>query len=145
MKQLIFLSFFSFFLNSLFAQINKADSGYLVTLNQQIDSYVVKRDTSALKKLYSDDFVFSHGSGKVEGKSGWLTTVGRADYPLRQHDSVKVELHWDLAIVRGKMKIEKNNKDNIDRYYLRYLRIYALRDKQWQLVSHHTTYEWHEI
>ena len=121
------------------------DSNTLVALNQRIDDLVVQRNTTALDSLYATDFVFSHGSGKVEGKSGWLTTVARANYPKRQHDSVKVELHTGVGIVKGKMSIEKINKDKTDRYHLRYLRVYALRNGRWQLISHNTTHEWHEL
>ena len=73
-----------------------------------------------------------------------MTTVGRANYPKRSHDSVRVELHPEVAIVKGKMSIEKINKDKTDRYHLRYIRVYALRAGRWQLISHHTTHEWHE-
>ena len=122
----------------------QSNSSYLVWLNQQIDSYVVSKDVKALDSLYAADFVFSHGSGRVEGKEGWMKTVERANYPLRQHDSVKVELHEDVAVVKGKMDIQKVNKDKTDTYHLRYIRIYALRNKQWQLISHNTTQEWHD-
>ena len=66
------------------------------------------------------------------------------NYPQRQHDSVKVELHAGVAIVKGKMDIQKINNDKTDRYHLRYIRIYALRNKHWQMISHNTTHEWHE-
>jgi hypothetical protein len=146
MKKLLFCTLFlGSFQQWGFAQTgNKADSSYLVTLNQQIDSYVVSRNLKGLDSLYAGDFVFSHGSGKVEGKSGWLKTVERANYPLRQHDSVKVELHEVIAIVKGKMAIQKTNKDKTDKYHLRYIRIYALRNGRWLLISHNTTHEWHE-
>lgn len=121
-----------------------ADSNYLVSLNQQIDDLVVSKDTITLHGLYSDDFVFSHGSGKVEGRASWLLTVSRAAYPQRIHDSVKVELHPGIAIVKGKMSIHRSGKDKIDKYHLRYIRVYALRQEKWQLISHSTTHEWHE-
>jgi ketosteroid isomerase-like protein len=120
-----------------------ADSNLIRELNQRIDQYVVERKIQALDSLYAADFVFSHGSGRVEGKAGWLTTVARANYPMRQHDSVKVELHPAIAIVRGKMSIQKINKDKTDHYHLRYIRVFARRNS-WQLISHHTTHEWHE-
>lgn len=121
-----------------------SDSSELVLLNQRIDDWVVQKNLQALDDAYASDFVFSHGSGRVEGKSGWLRTVGRANYPLRKHDSVSVELHPELAVVKGKMSIEKINKDKTDRYHLRYIRVYVLRNKKWQMVSHITTQEWHE-
>lgn len=129
----------------LHAQVSEpTDSGFVVTLNQQIDDYVVKQQIEPLSKIYADDFVFSHGSGKVEGREGWLKSVAKGNFLLRQHDSVTVEMHPELAIVRGKLSVHKNNKDKIDRYHLKYFRLYAYRNKQWQLISHITTSEWHE-
>ncbi len=129
----------------LHAQVSEpTDSGFVVTLNQQIDDFVVKQQIEPLSKIYADDFVFSHGSGKVEGREDWLKSVAKGNFLLRQHDSVTVEMHPELAIVRGKLSVHKNNKDKIDRYHLKYFRLYAYRNKQWQLISHITTSEWHE-
>jgi ketosteroid isomerase-like protein len=121
-----------------------SDSSFLIVLNQQIDNYVVSKDTTALSKLYADDFVFSHGSGKIEGKHSWFTSVAKGNFTSRQHDSVRVELHPNLAIVRGKLSVQKKANDKIDRYHLQYIRVYAYRNKQWQMISHITTAEYHE-
>jgi hypothetical protein len=126
------------------AQAGLADSSYLISLNQQIDNAVVKQDTISLKKWYAADFVFSHGSGRVDGKESWLTSVTKGNFISRQHDSVTVELHPTLAVVKGKLAIQKKNADKIDRYHLKYIRVYAYRNKEWQLASHNTTYEYHE-
>jgi len=146
MKRVIILFLVSVFLiGSVKGQQSaKSDSGYLVLLNQRIDDYVVQKNLAALDTLYVADFVFSHGSGKVEGKPGWLATVGRTDYTLRRHDSVTAEVHPDMAIVKGKMSIQRINKDKTDRYYLKYIRVYAPRKNRWQMVSHSTTFEQHE-
>ncbi len=132
------------FFGSLVKLAAQDDSLKLLALNQQIDQFVVSRNIAALDTIYAHDFVFSHGSGKVEGKQGWLLTVARADYPKRMHDSVRVELHPGLAIVKGKMDIEKNNKGKKDSYHLRYIRVYNWRQTRWELVSHTTTHEWHD-
>lgn len=121
-----------------------SDSSLLITLNQQIDNYVVAKDTAALSKLYAGDFVFSHGSGNIDNKQSWLKSVAKGSYVSRQHDSVKVEMHADLAILRGKLSVHKNANNKSDRYHLKYVRVYAYRDKQWQMISHITTAEYHE-
>lgn len=146
MKKILFLSFAGVLINlAVFAQAGaKNDSNYLVMLNQQIDNAVVQRNMISLDTLYAGDFVFSHGSGKVEGKPGWLATVARANYSLRQHDSVTAEMHPGLVVVKGKMLIKKVNPDKTDTYTLRYIRIYQIRGRGWQLISHTTTYESHE-
>lgn len=125
-------------------QSGGSDSGYIVLLNQQIDMYVVQKNVTALDTLYAPDFVFSHGTGKVEGKASWLATVSNGNYPMRQHDSVTVEMHPGLAIVKGKMAIQRIDKDKTVRYHLKYIRVYALRNKRWQMISHSTTQEQYE-
>ena len=126
------------------AQADRRDTAALAAFNELIDRFVVAKDTIQLKDMYADDFVFSHGSGKVEGKKGWLATVARAQYTKRDHDSMRVELHGDVGIVKGRMTIIKVNPTKEDHYYLRYLRVFAYRDKRWILLSHQTTAEWHE-
>jgi hypothetical protein len=122
----------------------QSDSSFLVTFNQQIDDDVVKKNIPSLEKAYADDFVFSHGSGKVEGKAPWLKSAGKGLFLSRTHDSVKVEMHPDVAVVKGKLSVAKTNKEKTDRYHLYYIRIYAKRANQWQMISHSTTAEYHE-
>ena len=71
MKKALLLIIIAVTLNfQLQAQDNlHSDSSLLITLNQQIDNYVVLRNTAELDKLYADDFVFSHGSGRIERKT----------------------------------------------------------------------------
>ena len=42
-------------------QNNKTDSSFIIQLNQEIDNYVLKRDTASLAKLYAEGFVLKHG------------------------------------------------------------------------------------
>jgi hypothetical protein len=145
MKKIILFIFFSqASMMMLQAQgFSTRDSSLLITLNQRIDDYVVLRNTAELDKLYAGDFVFSHGSGRIEGKQSWFTSVVKGDFLLRRHDSVTVEMHPGIAIVRGKLSVQKKaGKDS--RYQLKYVRVYALRDKLWQMISHVTVWEVHE-
>lgn len=144
MQKMISLLLFLLIQFSLKAQLSRAgDSASLVNFNQQLDDRVVTQDIAFLKNGYSDDFVFSHGSGRVDGKSSWLNSVVKGNFSKREHDSVHVELHGTVAILRGKLSVEKKNKEETDRYWLRYIRVYILKDQKWQLISHMTTAEFH--
>lgn len=143
MKKLIILLSLTFLFNNSFGQKTN-DSLSLLTLNQKIDNAVVSQDSVFLKKVYAQDFVFSHGSGKVEGKRGWLNSVAKGGFILRQHDSVKVEMHPGLAIVKGNLEVKKKTKSKIEHYHLSYIKVYAFRQKKWWLVSHSTISEYHE-
>jgi hypothetical protein len=134
-----------FLLPMLKAQLPGAsDSSFIISLNQQIDKYVIEKNTTALDTMYAEDFVFSHGSGLIEGKQGWLKTAASGNYMLRQHDSVKVEMHPGLAILRGNLLVHRMDADKPVRYHLKYIRVYAFRNKRWQMISHITTWERHE-
>jgi len=141
MKFLIFLLLLG---SKLYAQLPPApDSLLLLSLNQRIDDLVVEQKVKSLDSLYADDFVFSHGSGKIEGKAGWMKTVGRTKYQIRRHDSVTVEQHKEFAILKGAMYIERKGKSELAKYWLKYVRVFVIRERRWQLVSHNTVYEEH--
>jgi len=130
-------------LQSFSSKAQSSDSTKLLVLNQQIDNSVVQKDTALLKTLYADDFVFSHGSGNIDNKASWLKSVARGGFTSRQHDSVKVELHPDLAILRGKLTVQKKSAAKTDNYFLKYVRVFGRRDGKWKMVSHFTYYEEH--
>ncbi len=114
-------------------------------VNQGIDQAVVSRDLPFLQKHYAADFVFTHGTGYVEGKESWLKNVADANttFVSRQQDSTTIELHDDIGIVRGKIDITRLDRDMEVRYGIWYIRTYRFRDKRWQMISHFTFREWH--
>ena len=133
-----------FVTGSIYGQLPPSpDSNYLLSLNQRIDELVVQQQVVPLDSLYASDFVFSHGSGRIEGKPGWLRTVGRTRYATRKHDSVRVQQHGEVAVLRGTMYIERLDKDKTAKYRLWYIRVFAIRSNRWQLVSHTTVHEVH--
>lgn len=127
-----------------YSQTEVWDSTKLILLNKLIDSYVVNQDTLALKDIYGDDFVFSHGSGRVDNKESWMRSVAKGGFLMRYHDSVTVELHGLVGIVKGKLTVQKKNKEKVDRYFLKYIRVFIKRKKKWEFVSHSTFFEQHE-
>src|SRR5688500_5222114 len=115
-------------------------------LNRKIDKAVVAKDIQILEQHYGDDFVFTHGTGLVDSKKSWIEAIKKSKgYVSREHDSTNVELHGDIAIVNGKLTVGRIEpaKDGTTKYSLRYVRVFALRKKNWQMISHRTTSEWH--
>lgn len=113
--------------------------------NAQIDEGVVKKDMKRLELLYADDFVFTHGTGFVEGKESWLKDVQNPEkrFISRQQDSTKAEMHGDVAILIGRLDIVREQKKTQTKYGIWYVRVFVWRKGQWQLISHRTTKEWH--
>lgn len=126
-------------------QQSNSDQHPVLKVNQNIDNAVVEKNIEMLKKHYATDFVFTHGTGTVDSKTSWLEAVGRpqTNFASRKHDSTAVEIHDDIAIVTGRLIVTRGDKEKMDSYGLRYVRVYRLTDEIWQLLSHRTTSEWH--
>jgi len=147
MKKNIFLRVIFIFVHPvLFAQVHPDSTGRLLTgLNQQIDNYVVMKNIAALDSLYADDFVFTHGTGLVDNKQSWLKNIAGngSQFLSRRHDSVSVEMHPGFALLKGRIDVERKDEKGVQRYSLRYIRVYIPRNNLWQLASHSTTHEIH--
>lgn len=129
------------------AQTDAELSKIVDEVNRELDHAVVKKDAAFLKKHYGEDFVFTHGTGQIDSKKSWVNHIQTMKAPdrfaSREHDSTHVELHGDIAIVTGKLTVVRETKDESRKYALWYVRVFALRKKVWQLISHRTTKEWH--
>ena len=117
----------------------------ILATNQRIDAGVVDKDMNTLEKLYAPDFVFKHGTGTIDDKASWLRSVSRPEqkFVSRVHDSTRVELHDDVALVSGTLMITRLDGKKEVRYKIWYIRIFRQRQDVWQLISHHTTREIH--
>jgi ketosteroid isomerase-like protein len=119
----------------------------VIALNQQIDNAVVEKNITVLQKHYADDFVFTHGTGDIDSKESWIKNIQNMPddnrFVSRKHDSTFCEPHTDIAILTGKLSVERKSKDKVNKYSLKYVRVYALRKKVWQMISHRTYMEWH--
>jgi ketosteroid isomerase-like protein len=115
--------------------------------NRIIDRAVVKQDVATMQKYFGDDFYFKHSTGEIDSKESWITSIKNLKegnrFTSREHDSTEVELHGDVAIVAGKLSVAREAQPQVRKYYLTYIRVFAFRNKTWQLISHRSTKEWH--
>jgi ketosteroid isomerase-like protein len=118
----------------------------LDSLNRAVDRAVVKKDTLVLKGVYADDFYFLHATGNIDSKASWLRSVASPTNVMasREHDSMEVELHGDVALVAGTLTVRFPSGSTRSGYAVRYIRLYARRPVGWQLLSHRSTAEWRE-
>jgi ketosteroid isomerase-like protein len=115
-------------------------------LNRKIDQAVVDKNIDFLKRHYAEDFVFTHSTGLIDSKQSWIKNIenmGTDKFMSRLHDSTKVEMHGEVAIIFGKLSVERQGKDKVSKYALHYVRVFAIRNKVWQMISHKSTDEVH--
>jgi len=114
------------------------------SINREVDRAVVKKNISYMQKHFSTDFKFTHGTGMLDNKESWIgkAQLTRVQYMSREHDSINVELHNDIAIVTGVLRVVLPPGGNRYGYAIRYERIYRLNKNVWQMISHRTFAEW---
>jgi hypothetical protein len=121
----------------------------VLAFEKEMEAAVVRGDVAFLDRACASDFSFTHGDGwttggpplRVENKAQWLAAVGKAPYLFRDLDSVKVEMHGDVAITYGMYKA-RNKTSSPDRgaFTVWFERVYARRDGRWQYLSHRTVH-----
>jgi len=126
-----------------------AGAAEVLAFERDMEAAVVRGDVAYLSRILPADFTFTHGDGwttggapiRVDTKSSWLEAVGKQPYLARDLDSVKVEMHGDIAITYGRY-VAKNRAAvaGRDRFTVWFERVYAKRNGQWQYVSHRTVH-----
>ena len=105
--------------------------------DSQIEAAMLRKDAGFFGQVLSADVRFSHGTGTVWNKQQWLDALPNATYTARDLDSVEVEPHGDVVETTGHIHIKASSAKNPE-YHIWYVRVYARRDGQWQLLSNRT-------
>jgi hypothetical protein len=127
-----------------------ADELEVLKLDQRIADAVVRGDTQFVENVTPTDFVMVHGDGWTTGgkplstdtKQSMLQRVGSRYYDLIQFDSVKAELHGDVAITYGRyIAHTSGGSDPSKRWFAVWFeRVYAKRNGEWLYLSHRTVH-----
>ncbi|RYZ26161.1 MAG: nuclear transport factor 2 family protein [Chitinophagaceae bacterium] len=146
MKHIVLLLLGSCLCSAAFTQKSKDTASakmLLDSINRLLDRAVVKKELSTLQTYYADDFYFLHATGKIDNKASWMKSVSNPNSQTlsREHDSVVVELHDDVALLTGILSVRFPPNTRAG-YAIRYIRVYALRKEGWRLLSHHSTAQW---
>jgi len=118
----------------------------ILTLNEQFEQSMLETDTVFLEKIFTDDFLFTHGDGWIkeggylayEDKTQTLNAVKKKPFQYRKTAKSEVELHDDIAIVNGVYNSGMNIQGEDMNINITYVRVYANRPEGWRLLSHKT-------
>ena len=124
----------------------------VLTLEQKIEAAVIRGDVAFVASVLSDDFHFVHGDGWTTGgkalmeddKAAFLRRVADKEYAVHDLDSVKIEMHGDVAITYGRyvsLFVPRNRSGNPGQLNsIWFERVYAKRDGRWIFLSHRTVH-----
>jgi ketosteroid isomerase-like protein len=126
-----------------------ADAAEVLEFERNMEAAVVRGDVAFVDHATSDDLLFIHGDGwttggkplLVDDKRRFLKRVETKQYLARDLDSVKVEMHGDIAITYGRY-IANSTAGTGDKAWFSvwFERVYAKHDGHWVFVSHRTVH-----
>lgn len=148
------------FLGAIFAQTRKGPgpatdtrAAEVLALEQKIEDAVVRGDVAFVNSVLANDFSFVHGDAWTKGgkplaeddRAAFLKRVADREYLVHDLDSVRVEMHGDVAITYGRyvslfMPPNRNGASPGRLNSIWFERVYARRNGQWQFLSHRTVH-----
>jgi uncharacterized protein (TIGR02246 family) len=127
---------------------DQATIAEVLAFEKATEAAVVRGDTATLERALAPTFMFTHGDGWVDGgaplkvdtKASWIEWARKqpAPYIYRELDSVRVELHGDVAITIGRYFYLPTANSAPVHSHVWFERVYAKRNGQWQQLSHRT-------
>ena len=119
----------------------------VLAFERSLEAAFVRGDVAYLDRASRPDLTVIHGAGWINGgkpssvddKKSFLKRVESKLYSVRDLDSVKVEMHGDIAITHGRL-VAQARTGSPDRSWLSvwYERVYEKREGHWLLISHRT-------
>jgi hypothetical protein len=121
----------------------------VLAAERAMEAAVVRGDVAYVDRVSAPDLSFTHGDGWITGgkplsvddRKGFLKRVENKQYNVRDLDSVKVEMHGDIAITYGRY-VAQNRIAAPGRAWFSvwFERVWEKRDGRWLYVSHRTVH-----
>jgi hypothetical protein len=119
----------------------------VLDLEKQIGEAIVQGDIAFFNRVTADDFVMTHSDkwtiGQkpllVDDKTSFGKRITNRSYLTYNLDSVKIEMHGDIAVTYGRYVASMRNVPPERVWFsVWYEKVYAKRNGQWIYLSHRT-------
>ena len=122
------------------AQRNATAAKEVEALERQRFAAQVSKDFTFLEKAFADDLVYTHASGKQNGKTDYLQSIrdGKSVYDKIEVENMNVRAYngGTTAVVNGQITIYQPNKPDgsPNVAHLKYVTVQIKNPQGWQVV-----------
>lgn len=110
-------------------------------LENELVGAVLRRDSSALRRILSDDLTFVTPFGDLFDKEA-VADIGANEDLVNDSieiEDVRVRVYGEAAVVTGRATLKARVRDLDLSGQYRYVRVYARQDGRWQVVAYQAT------
>jgi hypothetical protein len=125
------------------------EAAEVLETEKAIGAAIVRGDAASFDHATPNDFVMVHGDAWTRGgtpaliddKNSFMKRIATHSYAAHDFDSVKVEMHGDVAITFGRYigNIPSSGEGRAW-FAVWYEKVYAKRDGRWMYLSHRTVH-----
>lgn len=110
-------------------------------IENEILTALLKSDTSALNRLWADEYSFTAPDGRVVTKENYIALIesGSLKYEVIKLEDLKVRVYGDTALAAGRITVKGIVGTHIIDGQDRYLTVYVKRQGRWQQVATHSS------
>lgn len=110
-------------------------------LNILYDSALMKHDTAFLKKIYSDDYIYTTPEGKLLNKEQQLVNIAVSElkWISGSSEDVKTKVYDDIAVMTGAFRANGTYRGSPVTILERYTAVWKKTDTSWQLIAEQGT------
>jgi imidazolonepropionase-like amidohydrolase len=126
------------------------EAAEVLAFERDMEAAVVRGDVAYVERVSAPDLTFTHGDGwttggpprSVDDRKDFLKRVENKQYAVRDLDSVKVEMHGNIAITYGRYIAQmRSAEDPANSWFsVWFERVYEKHGGQWLYVSHRTVH-----
>lgn len=117
----------------------KAIAEEVRAFRETVTKAIGSKDAAAVRALYADRFVHTHGSGKVDGKDARVASVLAGDPVIETAPAAELAIHvpagW-TAVVTGASPIRAGDSKT---YSFRWTAVYVRGPNSWQIAASQAT------
>ena len=113
----------------------------LIAVENDWNEAVIKRDVSALRQFYADEYVSTDSEGMVWNKAQDIAidTAGASRLTSFKLEDLKVHVYGDVAVVTGRSATKGTTQGAAARGLTRFTDVFVKRDGRWQCVANQAT------
>ncbi len=117
-----------------FAANNPSEEAAVRAAVNQFNTAAHAGDEATLKKLISDDLMYSHSTAKVETKAECIAALVKTKPNFVLMDGWSVQVYGNSAMVHGKMTAHNGPTQTP----LHFMMMWVKDGKAWKMVGRHT-------
>jgi ketosteroid isomerase-like protein len=105
---------------------------------------LVKGDVNTLDRIFSDDLIYTHSTGRVDTKKSLIDSIksGAQKYEAMDHDDLAVRTFQNVALLMGKSSVKVRSGGagaELRSFQIRFIIVYARQSGRWQMVAWQST------